>query len=54
MTNDEIIEQLDAAYQEFQANLDTIQKNRWNKFLELMKELDEEEIQRIKQIIQTV
>ncbi len=54
MTNDNLTKELNDAYREFNANLDQIQKERWNKFLELMNKMDEEDIKQVKNIIQNI
>lgn len=54
MPNDDILNELDAAYSEFQTNLSKIQQERREKFLKLMQEMDEEDIKHVKQIIQNL
>ncbi len=49
--NEKKIQAIDAAYKEFSATLNEIQRERWNDFLELMKNIDEAEAEMVRKQI---
>jgi len=45
---DQKLEKLAEIYKEYQAKIDDIQKQRWDEFVEIMKDMDAEEIEKVR------
>ncbi|MFH1315370.1 MAG: hypothetical protein ABIH67_03160 [Candidatus Uhrbacteria bacterium] len=45
---DQKLERLAEIYQEYQAKIDNIQKQRWDEFVDIMKDMDKEEIEKVR------
>lgn len=45
---DQKLEKLAEIYKEYQAKIDDIQKQRWDEFVDIMKDMDEEEVEKVR------